>query len=180
MAEANAKNRSEMNRFSISYFPLAFLKCLPLALGLSVAIAGCDGSGPGSSGGSDPDWTGNREAVDAKPNDIEYPPEGGRVLFSFTTDSITRYSKFQDPDCDSLSIGIDNIDGDIVTATGDGPDPDTLKLRLETSSGMLTITPVEPAEGPGLTGSLTEIAAEPIGSDPASALNCSTASSNAQ
>lgn len=155
------------------------LLCLPLALGLTVTVAGCDLFGSDSD--DKPGWVGNWEAVDAEPESVEYPPDGARIFFSIRTDTITTYSEstFQgNTDCDIDSTEIDNTDGNVITTIEDEDeaDPDTAKVRLETANDTLTLTPVETEDEP----EITQITAKSIDADPESIIDCPDFGSSAE
>jgi len=151
--------------------PLCFVRSLLVCLLVTsaLAIGGCDLFGSDS---DPPGWVGNWEAVDAKPDSVEYPPEDARILFSITQDSIKTFVKFMGQECDIDATEVVNVDGNVVTTQEEGDDDDQFRTRLETSGNTLTITPLDSES------ELEEVTAESVDADPASILNCSSSSTS--
>lgn len=143
----------------------------------AVLTGGCDTFGSDTTSNNEPDWIGNWEGVDAKPDEREYPPEGTRILFTITTDSITTYLE-SGLGCEIGSVPIVNVDDNVVTTIEDedDADPDTTKARLEASNDTLRITPLETGDDQAFD----EIIAESIDAEPDSLVDCSRTGEQAE
>lgn len=118
-------------------------------VGVGLLVAGCDSSG--SNGGNNP-WTGQWKLIEASNVDLS----GTDFFYDITSESITVVLENDVIGCQSSTLEITEIDGNVITVEEDDGETDSGSLEVQDNGNLLI-------EDIGSTESAT---AEPVDSVP--------------
>jgi len=115
-------------RFFHARFFRAFVLCSLVGVGL--LVAGCDSSG--SNGGNNP-WTGQWELIEASNVDLSQSD----FFYDITSESITVVFENDALGCQSSTLDITEIDGNVITVEEENGETDSGSLEVQDNDNLL-------------------------------------------